>query len=169
MSTSPPRPWRERRWAFFLGTSPRTARYSWATAAACSLVFCWRAFSLGTRYSDVNDAGVFAPLLILFVPAFDTLFVSLLRLNQGRSPFLGSKDHFALRLEKMGFTRGWVVVMAAAAAAFMGLSAFLVTQLPLRSAVAVYGLVASMGGKVEIRSEVGKGTEVAIILPVRRR
>jgi signal transduction histidine kinase len=34
---------------------------------------------------------------------------------------------------------------------------------------AVYGLVASMGGKVEIRSEVGKGTEVAIILPARRR
>ena len=34
---------------------------------------------------------------------------------------------------------------------------------------AVYGLVAAMGGKVEIRSEVGKGTEVAIILPVKRR
>jgi signal transduction histidine kinase len=33
---------------------------------------------------------------------------------------------------------------------------------------AVYGLVASMGGKVEIRSEVGKGTEVAIMLPVKR-
>jgi signal transduction histidine kinase len=34
---------------------------------------------------------------------------------------------------------------------------------------AVYGLVASMGGKVEIRSEVGKGTEVAIVLPTKRR
>lgn len=34
---------------------------------------------------------------------------------------------------------------------------------------AVYGLVASMGGKVEIRSEVGKGTEVAIVLPAKRR
>jgi signal transduction histidine kinase len=34
---------------------------------------------------------------------------------------------------------------------------------------AVYGLVASMGGKVEIWSEVGKGTEIAIVLPVRRR
>lgn len=34
---------------------------------------------------------------------------------------------------------------------------------------AVYGLVASMGGKVEIRSEVGKGTEVSIIMPTRRR
>jgi two-component system NtrC family sensor kinase len=33
---------------------------------------------------------------------------------------------------------------------------------------AVYGLVASMGGKVEIKSEVGRGTEVAIVLPVRR-
>jgi signal transduction histidine kinase len=33
---------------------------------------------------------------------------------------------------------------------------------------AVYGLVASMGGKVEISSEVGKGTEVSIVLPVRR-
>jgi signal transduction histidine kinase len=33
---------------------------------------------------------------------------------------------------------------------------------------AVYGLVASMGGEVEIKSEVGKGTQVAIILPVKR-
>jgi signal transduction histidine kinase len=34
---------------------------------------------------------------------------------------------------------------------------------------AVYGLVASMGGKVEIKSELGKGTEVAILLPMRRK
>ena len=104
--------------------------------------FLLAGISLGTRYSEVNDAGVFAPLLILFVPAFDTFFVSLLRLNQGKSPFLGSKDHFALRLEKMGFSRGKVVLMAAAVAVFMNFCAFLVTQLPLKSAVAVYALVA---------------------------
>lgn len=34
---------------------------------------------------------------------------------------------------------------------------------------AVYGLVASMGGKVEIKSEVGKGTTVAIVLPAIRK
>lgn len=106
------------------------------------LGFVLAGISLGTRYSEVNDAGVFAPLLILFVPAFDTLFVSLLRLNQGKSPFLGSKDHFALRLEKMGLTRGWVVLIAALAAGFMGFCAFLVTLLPLRGAIAVYVLVA---------------------------
>lgn len=106
--------------------------------------FLLAGISLGTRYSDVNDAGVFAPLLILFVPAFDTFFVSLLRLNKGKSPFLGSRDHFALRLEKMGFSRGKVVLMAAAAAGFMGFCAFLVTQLTLRGAVVVYVLVASL-------------------------
>lgn len=110
--------------------------------------FLLAGISLGTRYSEVNDVGVFAPLLILFVPAFDTLFVSLLRLNQGKSPFLGSKDHFALRLEKMGFPREQVVLMAAAAAAFLGFCAFLVTRLPLKSAVAVYVLVAVLVGWV---------------------
>lgn len=108
------------------------------------LGFTLAAISLGARYSDVNDAGVFAPLLILFVPAFDTLFVSILRLNKGRSPFLGSKDHFALRLEAMGFTRGWVVFLAGTAAAFLSFCAFLATQLPLKGAVAMYVLVAGL-------------------------
>ncbi len=106
--------------------------------------FLLAGISLGTRYSDVNDAGVFAPLLILFVPAFDTFFVSLLRLNQGKSPFLGSKDHFALRLEQMGFSRGRVVLMAGGAAGFLSFCAFLVTQLPLRGAVAIYIVVAGL-------------------------
>lgn len=104
--------------------------------------FLLAGISLGTRYSNVNDAGVFAPLLILFVPTFDTFFVSLLRLNQGKSPFVGSKDHFALRLEKMGFGRGRVVLMSAAAAGFLSFCAFLVTQLPLKSAISVYCIVA---------------------------
>ncbi|MEO8876843.1 MAG: HAMP domain-containing sensor histidine kinase, partial [Polyangiaceae bacterium] len=33
---------------------------------------------------------------------------------------------------------------------------------------AVYGLVSALGGRVEIHSEVGKGTEVAIIMPLRK-
>lgn len=115
-------------------------------SGALLIGFLLAGISLGARYSDVNTAGVFAPLLILFVPAFDTFFVSLLRLNQGKSPFLGSRDHFALRLEKMGHSRGRIVLMAAAAAAFMSFCAFLVTQLPLKSALLVYALVAVLVG-----------------------
>jgi signal transduction histidine kinase len=33
---------------------------------------------------------------------------------------------------------------------------------------AVYGLVSALGGSVEVRSDVGKGTEVAIVMPRKR-
>ena len=33
---------------------------------------------------------------------------------------------------------------------------------------AVYGLVSALGGSVEVRSEVGKGTEIAIVMPRKR-
>ena len=113
-------------------------------SGSLTLGFLLAGVSLGVRYSEVNDAGVFAPLLILFVPVFDTLFVMLLRLGQGRSPFLGSKDHFALRLERMGWGRGHVVAMAAAAAGVLGFAAFLATQYPLKEALTVYALVAAL-------------------------
>jgi UDP-GlcNAc:undecaprenyl-phosphate GlcNAc-1-phosphate transferase len=116
-----------------------------------TLGFLLACVSLGARYSDVNNAGVFAPLLILFVPVFDTLFVSVLRLNQGKSPFLGSKDHFALRLERLGLKRGQVVLLAGVAAAFLGFTAFLATQYPLKGALALYALVAAVVAWLSLR------------------
>jgi UDP-GlcNAc:undecaprenyl-phosphate GlcNAc-1-phosphate transferase len=102
------------------------------------LGFLLAGVSLGTRYSDVNPAGVYAPLLILLVPIYDTLFVMVLRLMKGKSPFLGSKDHFALRLEKMGYSRAQVVLIAACMAGFLGFCAFLATQLSLPWAIFLY-------------------------------
>jgi UDP-GlcNAc:undecaprenyl-phosphate GlcNAc-1-phosphate transferase len=97
--------------------------------------------SMGTRYSHVNDLGVYAPLLILMVPIYDTLFVSVLRLAKGQSPFMGSKDHFALRLEKLGYSRHQVVAIAAWAAAFLGFCAFLVTQVSVFWAFCIYAIL----------------------------
>jgi UDP-GlcNAc:undecaprenyl-phosphate GlcNAc-1-phosphate transferase len=105
------------------------------------LGFVLSAISMGTKYSEINPLGVFAPLLIVLVPMYDTLFVMYLRLRGGQSPFLGSKDHFALRLEKMGYSRGRIVFMAAAAAGFLGFCAFLVTHLSVFAALAVYAVV----------------------------
>ncbi|MFI5361434.1 MAG: MraY family glycosyltransferase [Elusimicrobiota bacterium] len=108
-----------------------------------TLGFLLAGLSLGAHYSSVNNVGVFAPLLILFVPVFDTFFVSILRVNEGKSPFLGSKDHFALRLEKLGYTRGQIVVIAAVCAVVLAFAAFLATQYPLKQALAIYALVAA--------------------------
>lgn len=110
-------------------------------AGSMLLGFLLSGLALGTHYSSVNDIGVFAPLLILLVPMYDTFFVMYLRLRQGLSPFLGSKDHFALRLERLGYSRPSIVVMAAAAAAFLGFLAFLVTQLSWWWALCIYAVV----------------------------
>ena len=105
------------------------------------LGFVLAAISLGTRYSEVNPLGVFAPLLILMVPMYDTFFVMYLRMKAGTSPFLGSKDHFALRLEEMGYARDRIVLLAGGAAAILGFCAFLVTQLSWAWAMGIYIVV----------------------------
>ncbi|MCX5796936.1 MAG: MraY family glycosyltransferase [Elusimicrobia bacterium] len=111
-------------------------------SGAMTLGFLLAGISLGTHPGGINDLGVFAPLLILFVPMYDTLFVMWLRLRKGQSPFLGSKDHFALRLEKLGHSRGRIVALSVAVSAFLGFLAFLVTQLSVPYSVCIYAAVA---------------------------
>ncbi|MBU2574399.1 MAG: undecaprenyl/decaprenyl-phosphate alpha-N-acetylglucosaminyl 1-phosphate transferase [Elusimicrobia bacterium] len=94
--------------------------------------------AVGTQYTQVNPLGVYAPLFILAVPIYDTLFVSVMRLKAGHSPFLGSKDHFALRLEKIGFSRERIVLLACLAAILLSACAFLVTQVPMMWGALIY-------------------------------
>jgi len=51
-------------------------------------------------YTKCNDAGFLLALPILAIPVFDLVFVMILRVLKGKSPFLGSPDHFALRLKQ---------------------------------------------------------------------
>ncbi len=97
--------------------------------------------AMGTKYSAVNPLGVYAPLFILAVPIYDTIFVSVLRLRRGHSPFLGSRDHFALRLEKIGFSRRQVVRLASLATLALALFAWLITQVTLVWGVLIVGVL----------------------------
>ncbi len=71
-------------------------------------------------YSNQNDFGFVAPALILGVPIFDMLFVMFLRYRKGISMFLGSKDHFALRCHKAGFSVRRIAIMSYAATLILG-------------------------------------------------
>jgi hypothetical protein len=53
--------------------------------------------------------GVLTPLLVMAVPLYDTASVILIRLRQGRSPFLGDRSHFSHRLVERGLTPPWAV------------------------------------------------------------
>src|SRR5262249_52823203 len=57
------------------------------------LGFVCSVLALGTSYSKTSQWAIFAPLLILCLPIFETGLLFLTRVQKGISPFLGSKDH----------------------------------------------------------------------------
>jgi UDP-GlcNAc:undecaprenyl-phosphate GlcNAc-1-phosphate transferase len=61
--------------------------------------------------------GVFMPLVVLAIPLYDLVTVTLIRIRQGRSPFVGDQQHFSHRLVLRGMsTRGAVIVIWSATA-----------------------------------------------------
>jgi UDP-GlcNAc:undecaprenyl-phosphate GlcNAc-1-phosphate transferase len=87
----------------------------------CSLL------ALGTSYSKTNQWAVFAPLLILCLPIFETCLLFVARVRKGISPFLGSKDHFALRMEMLGWRRPAILCFSLFLSAVLCLAAYGVT------------------------------------------
>ena len=68
------------------------------------------------------------PLCVLAVPIYDTLSVVLIRLRQGRSPFVGDTSHFSHRLTALGMTKTQAVLTIYLAAATCGLGGLLLHQ-----------------------------------------
>jgi UDP-GlcNAc:undecaprenyl-phosphate GlcNAc-1-phosphate transferase len=68
------------------------------------------------------------PILILFIPIFDTTFVTVLRKLSGRSASQGGRDHTSHRLVALGMSERRAVLMLYGFAALSGLLALLVRQ-----------------------------------------
>lgn len=71
------------------------------------------------------------PVLTLFIPIFDTLFVMVLRKLVGRRVSQGGRDHTSHRLVALGLTERRAVLLLYVLAALSGLLAILVRDLPL--------------------------------------
>ena len=84
----------------FLRYNFRPARIYMGDAGSMFIGIMLGALSMNGSYTRSNMISAVAPVLILGVPIFDTLFVMLLRFRRGVSIFRGSKDHFPLRLRK---------------------------------------------------------------------
>jgi len=77
---------------------------------------------LGTWKHTTQLISVLAiPVLILSVPIFDTIFVTVSRLVNKRTPFRGGTDHVSHRLAIMGLTERQVVLTLYGASGFFGL------------------------------------------------
>ncbi|MBN2314821.1 MAG: undecaprenyl/decaprenyl-phosphate alpha-N-acetylglucosaminyl 1-phosphate transferase [Sedimentisphaerales bacterium] len=64
--------------------------------------------SLRITYYHEAQSGqwypVLMPLVVMAVPLYDFISVTLLRISQGKSPFVGDTQHFSHRLKKHGLT-----------------------------------------------------------------
>ena len=95
---------------------------------------------LGSWETDKISLSLSLPVLILGYPIFDTTLVTFLRIKEKRSVFIGGKDHSSHILASLAFKKKKAVLLIYAICVLLGLSAFLVSALPLVAAVTVLAI-----------------------------
>lgn len=92
---------------------------------------------LGSWHGSTQLLSVLAvPVLVLAVPIFDTLFVTIQRLVHGHHPFEGGRDHVSHRLAVLGLSpRQTAVALYAISAALGAVSVVSVTLRPVQALV----------------------------------
>lgn len=94
-----------------------------------------------TTYYHQAQSGqwypVFMPLLVMAVPLYDFISVTLLRISQGKSPFIGDTQHFSHRLKRHGLTDTQAVLTLYLATLCTGLGAIFLYQVNLAGAILI--------------------------------
>jgi len=98
--------------------------------------------TLRTTYYHEAQSGrwypVFLPVLVMAVPLYDFISVTLLRISQGKSPFVGDTQHFSHRLKKHGLTDTQTVLTLYLATLCTGLGATFLYQVNLWGAILIF-------------------------------
>jgi len=98
--------------------------------------------TLRTTYYNQAESGswypVFLPLLVMAVPLYDFVSVTLLRIKQGKSPFVGDTQHFSHRLKKRGLSDTQTVLTLYLATLCTGLGATFLYQVDSVGAILIF-------------------------------
>lgn len=97
--------------------------------------------TLRTTYYHQAHSGtwypVLLPLIAMAVPLYDFTSVTLLRLRQGKSPFVGDTQHFSHRLRRRGLTDRQTALTLYLATLCTGLGATFLYQVDLIGAILI--------------------------------
>ncbi|HNS19478.1 MAG TPA: MraY family glycosyltransferase [Sedimentisphaerales bacterium] len=97
--------------------------------------------TLRTTYYQQAGSGawypVMLPLIAMAVPLYDFTSVTLLRISQGKSPFVGDTQHFSHRLRRRGLTDTQTALTLYLATLCTGLGATFLYQVNLVGAVLI--------------------------------
>lgn len=73
--------------------------------------------------------GVFMPIVVLAIPLYDFVSVTIIRVFQGHSPFVGDQQHFSHRLVQRGLSKRGAVTVIWALTAITGIGGISLGQL----------------------------------------
>lgn len=119
----------------FLRYNRQPASIYLGDAGSLFIGFVLGALGMVGIYARNNPVAVLAPVLILGVPIFDTLFVMTIRWMRGLNPLRGSPDHFALRLRKWRLSVSQTVNLSCGLAILLGMAALVMVFGSQRAAV----------------------------------
>jgi len=112
------------------------------------LGFVLAAIALAISYAPLGrKVALLSPLLILGFPIFDTIFLILMRLKQGRSVFKKSNDHLALRFLKLGYSKIKTLLFMLMVALFFSFCGIVISQASnlFGSTIIAFVLLVSLG------------------------
>ncbi|NOY86906.1 MAG: undecaprenyl/decaprenyl-phosphate alpha-N-acetylglucosaminyl 1-phosphate transferase [Deltaproteobacteria bacterium] len=128
----------------FLMYNSHPARIFLGDAGSLFVGFMLGALGMTTEYSRNNHVALLAPILILGVPIFDTLFVMMVRWMRGIPVMKGSPDHFAIRLRNWKLSVRQTVGVSYGAAFLLGLAALAMVFGTETTALVLLGTVSAL-------------------------
>jgi len=118
------------------------ARIFMGDAGSLVIGFFVALLSLRTTYYHEAQSGrwfpVFMPLVVMAVPLYDFMSVTILRISQGKSPFVGDTQHFSHRLKRHGLTDVQAALTLYLATLCTGLGATFLYQVDLAGTILVF-------------------------------
>ncbi len=122
---------------FFICNYP-PARVYMGNAGSHFFGFFLAASAISINYASLDKpAALLSPILILGFPIFDTFFLSLMRIKNGRSIFKKSEDHLAMRFIKIGYSKEKALFSMLLLCALFSICGILVRFLPNLFGIAV--------------------------------
>jgi UDP-GlcNAc:undecaprenyl-phosphate GlcNAc-1-phosphate transferase len=82
--------------------------------------------------------ALLTPVIVLAVPLYDLVVVSIIRLSKGKSPFVGDTNHFSHRLVRRGMSRRTAVLCIWMVTAGTSVAAILLTQVNWFGALLIF-------------------------------
>lgn len=142
----------------FLYYNRAPAKIFLGDAGSMFLGFMLGALAMSGHYTFKHPVAAVAPVLILGVPIFDTIFVMGARAVRRIPLMRGSPDHFAVRLRNHGYRPVVIALISYVASGLLGAAALLICVVSWQAALIIAGVVALFAAGVVLRlRQLGRG------------